>query len=104
MAVRNLADQPLQLVSVAMIGRIPGLTITAQTVGGRPCADRPRPGGRRIRPSEELVLALDFAVGPKCPASAPVTARLGFLAGATLLHADTANLVTLTSLPLDQCR
>jgi len=95
MAVQNLADQPLQLVSVDIIGRVPGLTLTGQTVGDRPCAAQPRPGGRRIRPTEELVVALDFTLGPTCPRPASVTARLGFLAGGTVLHAETANLVDL---------
>jgi len=95
MALQNLADQPLQLVSVDMIGRVPGLTLTGQTVGGRPCAGQPRSGGRRIGPTEELVVALDFTLGPTCPPPASVTARLGFLAGGTVLHAETANLVDL---------
>lgn len=103
MAVQNLADQPLQLVSVDMIGRIPGLTLRAQTVGARPCGDQLRGGGRRIKPSEEVVVALDFAVGPTCPGPTSVTARLGFLAGTTVLHAETANLIDLASMHFDGC-
>jgi hypothetical protein len=103
-AIENLADHPLQLVSVEVIGRIPGLTLTAQTVGGRPCADQARHNGSPIRPSEERVVALEFAVGPTCPPPVPVTARLGFLVGARLLHAETSNLVDLSSLPRLRCR
>jgi len=104
MAITNLADRPLQLVSVEVISRVPGLTLTTQTVGRRPCADQARHNGPRIRPTEERVVALEFAVGPTCPGPMPVTARLGFLVGARLLHAETANLVDLSSWRRLGCR
>ena len=44
LAIQNLADHPLQLVSVDVIDRIPGLTLQHQVVGARPCADHPVQG------------------------------------------------------------
>ena len=103
MAVQNLANQTLQLVSIDVVDRVPGLTLSAQTIGVRPCADQPAATARRLRPSEEAVVALQFTVGPECPAKNAVTARLGFLAGGAMLHAETANVVDLSSLRFDQC-
>jgi hypothetical protein len=104
LAVRNLTGAPLRLVSVDVAHRIAGLRLRGHTVGLRPCAEQERADGPRMRPAEQLVVALDFTVGPDCPPAQAVTARLGFDNGSATFHTDAADVVDLSSVGFDHCR
>lgn len=87
-AVTNLNDQPVRLVSATAVGSGPGLLLQRVQLGARPCAERASRAPTRL-PSSGEVVALNFVVGPGCPRDNGIDVRMTFAAGGSTLQAGT---------------
>ena len=100
LAVSNLNDKPLRLISAAAVSSSPDLRLKSVQLGTRPCAELTRPAPTTL-PSSGEVVALNFTVGPGCPSNRSIDVRVTFAAGSARLHADT--LVSLSRVRFLEC-
>jgi hypothetical protein len=88
LAVSNLNDKPIRLVSATAVGSRPGLRLQSVQLGAGPCAQQTRAAPTKV-PSSGEVVALNFGVGPGCPSERSIDVRVTFATGGSRLHADT---------------
>jgi hypothetical protein len=88
LAVTELSDRPLRLVTATVVGYLPGLRLTDVRLGTSPCAETAI-STRAPLPSAGEVVAFSFAVGPGCPANRRIGVRMTFETNGSSLVTDT---------------
>lgn len=88
LAVTELSDRPLRLVTATVVGYLPGLRLTDVRLGTSPCAETAI-STRAQLPSAGEVVAFSFAVGPGCPANRRIGVRMTFETNGSSLVTDT---------------
>jgi hypothetical protein len=104
-AVTNLGDKALRLVSVSGLTSNPFVVRpTALSIGAPPCGRTRADRVVHIASGGEAVVRLQFYVADKCPGNALVSARIAFDGGrAGPIHADSSQLANLAQLDFTQC-
>jgi len=104
LAVTNLTNARLRLITATPETTLPGLRLAQVRYWTRPCGAVVTDRQPVLPPSRELVVAFTFDLGPECPYGGIISSRITFESGGHQLRAESTTLVDLTRVGFKQCR